>query len=171
MPPILSTHAKRSTINIPFPTPRLAQIALRALSVDAELSPLVKRSFSLARPPSSETNATIEDPAASMNVSPKTGGALHVHPAAGSGPAPSSREVAEPVLVTTYSATTNRMLRVSVNGFFESLGVVLGCMRELDDEESWKSGWIGEEGTGEGSDVAELRRVQGLQESGTIGVA
>jgi EKC/KEOPS complex subunit PCC1/LAGE3 len=32
----------------------------------------------------------------------------------------------------TYTATTNRMLRVSVNGFLESVGVVLGVMRDLD---------------------------------------
>jgi EKC/KEOPS complex subunit PCC1/LAGE3 len=36
------------------------------------------------------------------------------------------------VLQTTYRATTNRMLRVAVNGFMESLGVVLGVMKELD---------------------------------------
>lgn len=36
------------------------------------------------------------------------------------------------VLKTTYRATTNRMLRVAVNGFMESLGVVLGVMHELD---------------------------------------
>lgn len=36
------------------------------------------------------------------------------------------------VLETTYRATTNRMLRVAVNGFMESLGVVLGVMDELD---------------------------------------
>lgn len=36
------------------------------------------------------------------------------------------------VLETTYRATTNRMLRVAVNGFMESLGVVLGVMEELD---------------------------------------
>jgi len=36
------------------------------------------------------------------------------------------------VLRTTYRATTNRMLRVAVNGFMESLGVVLGVMQELD---------------------------------------
>lgn len=35
-------------------------------------------------------------------------------------------------LVVLYAATTNRMLRVAVNGFFESLGVVLGVMEELD---------------------------------------
>lgn len=34
--------------------------------------------------------------------------------------------------MTVYRATTNRMLRVAVNGFLESLGVVLGVMEELD---------------------------------------
>lgn len=36
------------------------------------------------------------------------------------------------ILAVMYAATTNRMLRVAVNGFFESLGVVLGVMEELD---------------------------------------
>lgn len=36
------------------------------------------------------------------------------------------------VLRTEYKATTNRMLRVAVNGFMESLSVVLGVMEELD---------------------------------------
>ncbi len=36
------------------------------------------------------------------------------------------------VFHTEYRATTNRMLRVAVNGFMESLGVVLGVMEELD---------------------------------------
>ncbi|CAG8974164.1 hypothetical protein HYALB_00002803 [Hymenoscyphus albidus] len=38
----------------------------------------------------------------------------------------------ESVLRTEYKATTNRMLRVAVNGFMESLSVVLGVMEELD---------------------------------------
>jgi len=40
--------------------------------------------------------------------------------------------VSETVLLVLYTATTNRMLRVSVNGFFESLGVVVQSMEELD---------------------------------------
>lgn len=36
------------------------------------------------------------------------------------------------VLRTEYRAKTNRMLRVAVNGFMESLGVVLGVMERLD---------------------------------------
>lgn len=45
--------------------------------------------------------------------------------------APSQSEE-ETVLRTEYKATTNRMLRVAVNGFMESLSVVLGVMEELD---------------------------------------
>ncbi|TEY39369.1 hypothetical protein BOTCAL_0461g00020 [Botryotinia calthae] len=36
------------------------------------------------------------------------------------------------ILRTSYRATTNRMLRVAVNGFMESLSVILGVMEELD---------------------------------------
>lgn len=173
------------TINTPFPTRRLAYIALRALSVDAELSPLVNRSFSLGLSSKSSSSATTttnktaleeeqEDPAKSMKVSPLTGGALH-HLEYDHSLAPQTADDASPgrnpqnsTLITTYSATTNRMLRVSVNGFFESLGVVLACMRELDGEDGWRGSWIGEprDGEGQGSDVAELRRVQGLMEEG-----
>lgn len=38
----------------------------------------------------------------------------------------------ESVLRTEYKATTNRMLRVAVNGFLESLRLVLEVMEELD---------------------------------------
>lgn len=56
------------------------------------------------------------------------------------------------------------MLRVAVNGFFESLGVVLACMRELDVDV------VGDEWRGEGlEDVDTLARVQGLEERGVIG--
>ncbi len=68
---------------------------MRALQVDAELSPLVRRKFSLV--------------------------------------AEGISDQAEPtILRTEYDATTNRMLRVAVNGFMESLGVVLQVMEELD---------------------------------------
>ena len=36
------------------------------------------------------------------------------------------------ILRTEYRAKSNRMLRVAVNGFMESLGVVLGVMERLD---------------------------------------
>ncbi len=75
-----------STLDIPFPTSRLASIAHRALSVDKELSSLVRRSFST------------------------DGNVLRVF----------------------YEATTNRMLRVAVNSFMDSLHLVIEVMEELD---------------------------------------
>ncbi|KAF2817358.1 Pcc1-domain-containing protein [Mytilinidion resinicola] len=84
------------TLHLPFPTPSLANTALRALAVDQELSPLVRRSFELVTPDKAAESAE------------------------------------KNVLQVSYSATTNRMLRVAVNGFFESVGVVIGVMRELD---------------------------------------
>jgi EKC/KEOPS complex subunit PCC1/LAGE3 len=78
---------------VPLPDQRLASTALRALQVDAELSPLVRRHFSLAS---------------------------------------SGDRDEQNLLRTEYKATTNRMLRVAVNGFMESLGVVLQVMEELD---------------------------------------
>ncbi|KUJ22587.1 transcription factor Pcc1 [Mollisia scopiformis] len=91
------------TIDLPLPTARLASAALQALRVDKELSPLVRRSFSTISPTSNEVgDAIIVDSSA------------------------------ETVLRTEYKATTNRMLRVAVNGFMESLSVALGVMEELD---------------------------------------
>ncbi|KAL9036013.1 MAG: hypothetical protein Q9180_004543 [Flavoplaca navasiana] len=98
--------------------------ALRALQVDAELSPLVRRSFSLV--------SLAENDAQYAN------GFAHAHLPNGdaSTSTGASNDHTSPeemtVLRTEYKATTNRMLRVSVNGFFESMGVVLGVMQELD---------------------------------------
>jgi EKC/KEOPS complex subunit PCC1/LAGE3 len=89
-------------LRIPFPTAHLARTALRALAVDKELSSLVTRTYSLDSPSSS---------------SPETHG---------------SNEAGQTVLVVKYAATTNRMLRVSVNGFFDGLQTVLHVMEELD---------------------------------------
>lgn len=47
-------------------------------------------------------------------------------------PASSSKSTEETVLRTEYKATTNRMLRVAVNGFMESLKLALEVMEELD---------------------------------------
>ncbi|KAI9734589.1 MAG: hypothetical protein M1834_002190 [Cirrosporium novae-zelandiae] len=90
-------------LEIPFPAYRLASSALRALEVDAELSQLVSRSLSLITPASCPNDAANED-----EVDRKT------------------------ILRTEYKATTDRMLRVAVNGFMESLGVVISVMEELD---------------------------------------
>ncbi|KAK0389370.1 hypothetical protein NLU13_2945 [Sarocladium strictum] len=69
------------SLQVPFPTPRLANTALRALQVDPELSPLVRRDLSV-----------------------------------------------------DYSATTNRMLRVSVNSFMDSLKLVVEVMEHMDED-------------------------------------
>jgi EKC/KEOPS complex subunit PCC1/LAGE3 len=80
------------------------------MQVDAELSPLVRRSFCLASSPSGNAHQTDQSLAVEGGTS-KEG---------------------LTILRTTYEATTNRMLRVAVNGFMESLGVVLQVMEELD---------------------------------------
>lgn len=58
----------------------------------------------------------------------------------------------ESILQVNYAATTNRMLRVAVNGFIESIGVVIGVMRDLDLDVVYEEGTEGFEG------------VQGLEE-------
>lgn len=95
------------TIDIPLPTHRLASSALRALQVDAELSPLVRRNFRLTRPSIPDQS---EEAISTQGLD----------------------DDSNTVLRTEYRATTNRMLRVAVNGFMESLSVVLQIMEELD---------------------------------------
>lgn len=80
---------------------------MRALAVDEELSPLVRRSFSVV-PSSVSAHLVAQDDESVV------------------------REEEPTVLRTQYKATTNRMLRVAVNGFMESLSVVIGVMAELD---------------------------------------
>ncbi|KAM0427482.1 hypothetical protein ACHAPT_007442 [Fusarium lateritium] len=89
----------RSVLNIPFPNPRLATTALKAIQVDPELSPLVRRQLTVVPAP---TQGPIEHDAQ----------VLEVH----------------------YKATTNRMLRVAVNGFMESLKLVVEVMEQLDTD-------------------------------------
>lgn len=116
----------RRTISIPLPTHHLASSAIRALSVDAELSPLVRRTFYLTAPATTENTTLDSSPIESAVVNPNA-----------EAPSPVVTDGTEAtetltVLHTEYKATTNRMLRVAVNGFMESLGVVLGIMEELD---------------------------------------
>ncbi|KAK0731215.1 transcription factor Pcc1-domain-containing protein [Lasiosphaeris hirsuta] len=84
------------TLEIPFPDSRLASVALRALRVDKELSPLVQR-----------TLATV---------------------------IPSALSADDTALRVEYKAATNRMLRVAVNSFFDSLALVVEVMQELDED-------------------------------------
>ncbi|TDZ37416.1 EKC/KEOPS complex subunit LAGE3 [Colletotrichum trifolii] len=94
------------TIDVPFPTPRLASVAHKALAVDKELSPLVVRTFSIDD--NSASSPALESTATTTATTPPA--ILRVH----------------------YKATTNRMLRVAVNGLMESLNLVVEVMEELD---------------------------------------
>ena len=82
--------------------------------MDAELSPLVQRTFSLASRDS--VNAAFNGEGSNAHLAD----------------ASVAQDDHTTILRTEYKATTNRMLRVAVNGFMESLSVVLGVMEELD---------------------------------------
>ncbi|KAJ6446002.1 transcription factor pcc1 domain-containing protein [Purpureocillium lavendulum] len=89
-------------LRVPLPSPRLASVALRALEVDPELSPLVRRQLTVEAPaqPQYDAAAAADEEALVLHVD--------------------------------YQATTNRMLRVAVNSFFDSLKLVLEVMEHLD---------------------------------------
>ncbi|QPH00669.1 hypothetical protein C2857_004528 [Epichloe festucae Fl1] len=91
------------SLQVPFPTARLATTALKALQVDPELSPFVQRQFS-------------------------------------TGPAGQDQSSDDAVLTVHYQATTNRMLRVAMNSFMDSLKLVLEVMELLDVDvlSKWK---------------------------------
>jgi EKC/KEOPS complex subunit PCC1/LAGE3 len=79
--------------------------------VDEELSSLVKRSFDLISLPASQTQPeALEATTSNLSIT----------------------EEERTVLAVSYKATTPRMLRVAVNGFFESLSLIVQVMEELD---------------------------------------
>lgn len=92
--------------------------------MDQELSNLVKRDFTLVAPATATASAA--------ELSESTGEADH--------------ENSQTVLHVHYQATTARMLRVAVNGFFESIGVVVQVMQELDLDVLHEKGLEGLEG-------------------------
>lgn len=123
------------TILVPLPTNRLASSALRALQVDAELSPLVRRTFSLDYPQSLDRSYEEEEEEEEEHNPDENTDTKGRKSCALSSSVADDDELSDEnrtVLRTEYKATTNRMLRVAVNGFMESLGVVLGVMEELD---------------------------------------
>ncbi|CAJ0545943.1 Ff.00g094160.m01.CDS01 [Fusarium sp. VM40] len=99
-------------LNVPFPTSRLATTALKAIQVDPELSPLVRRQLTVVPAPTS--TSTQGSPAGTASAS-ATGDDARL-------------------LEVRYRATTNRMLRVAVNGFMESLKLVVEVMEQLDTD-------------------------------------
>ncbi|KAG5749791.1 hypothetical protein H9Q69_005105 [Fusarium xylarioides] len=93
-------------LNVPFPTARLATTALKAIQVDPELSPLVRRQLTVVPAPTSTQGSS-------------SGG---------------DADADVQLLEVQYRATTNRMLRVAVNGFMESLKLVVEVMEQLDTD-------------------------------------
>lgn len=104
----VSCARAHSQIDVPFPTARLSSIAIKAITVDKELSPLVRREFS------------------TVNVASASGGAgVRVD-------GDDDDVTGQNVMRVLYKATTNRMLRVSVNSFMDSLSLILEVMERLD---------------------------------------
>lgn len=147
----------RRVIDTPFPTHRLASAAVRTLSVDQELSPLVRRHFALTRPSDAPQSTTGNDPfRASLLTNAAPRGSIDAISGVANPKletAPTNEEAT--VLRTFYRATTNRMLRVAVNGFFESMGVVLQVMEELDIDVIQEKG------------LQDLQGVQGVEQGMT----
>lgn len=96
------------TLQIPFPTHRLADIALRVLNVDKELSLLVNRDLSLGL-------SAVNEPRESSD------------PIKGLGTTEAGH-----TLLAVFEAATNRVLRVSVNSFLDNVALVLDMMATLD---------------------------------------
>ena len=112
------------TIFVPLLTARLASTAQRSLSVDAELSPLVRRTLSLSSTSASPTDTL------KRGIPPENSATAHDHL-----DFPEEKNLGTNnliVLKVEYKATTNRMLRVAVNGFMESLAMVIDVMEGLD---------------------------------------
>lgn len=119
---------------MPFPTARLSSVAHRALAVDRELSPLVRRRFSVSTVAATASNSDAGPGTASTDDDPAAEGA---HPDAGAQAQAQAlaHDMLDPgacVLRVHYRATTNRMLRVALNSFMDSLALVLEVMEKLD---------------------------------------
>lgn len=95
-------------------------MALRSLAVDEELSPLVRRDFELA---AASPGEAASEQTSNLSISGE-----------------------RTVLRVYYKATTPRMLRVAVNGFFESVSVIVQVMEELDVDVLHEKGIEGLEG-------------------------
>ncbi|KAI9882904.1 MAG: hypothetical protein M1823_005343 [Watsoniomyces obsoletus] len=93
---------------------RLASCAVRALEVDQELSSRVRRSLTARSRPRPSTSGGDGDSEAVSNTDATADDAV------------------EAELSALFEASTNRLLRVAVNGYMESLRLVIGVMEELD---------------------------------------
>ncbi|UNI14903.1 hypothetical protein JDV02_001483 [Purpureocillium takamizusanense] len=120
-------------LRVPLPSARLASTALRALEVDPELSPLVRRHLSVGTAAAADDVIdTTTAAAAAVGAEQRVAGVVV---AVGGGEEETVQEEnneALKVLHVDYRATTNRMLRVAVNSFLDSLKLVLEVMEQLD---------------------------------------
>ena len=111
------------------------------MSVDEELSSLVKRDFSLVSCNTNEakhgTDGGFQSP--TVNDVPQSEVTKSMANL-------STSDENNTVLKVYYRATTPRMLRVAVNGFFESLGLIIQVMEELDVDVLHEKGIEGLEG-------------------------
>lgn len=98
-------------ISVPLPTMRLASCAVRALEVDPELSSHVRRS---------------------LTARPRRSGIISESESVSSSSTGNDGDAVEAELSALFEASTNRLLRVAVNGYMESLRLVIGVMEELD---------------------------------------
>ncbi len=93
--------------------------------MDAELSSLVTRSFALVSAAQAKDRlANLAESTSELDIDHERRSILQVH----------------------YKATTPRMLRVAVNSFFESVGLILQVMEELDVDVLHEKGIEGLEG-------------------------
>lgn len=99
---------------------------MKALAVDKELSPLVQRRFSTVTA-ASTTNSSGGSGSGSGSGSTGTGTSTSISISKGLDDGDD-----ECVLRVHYRATTNRMLRVAVNSFMDSLALILEVMEKLD---------------------------------------
>lgn len=107
-----------------FPCSMFVPFPLAFLSINHPSNPH-HRTISIPLPTARLASAALQTLRVDQELSPLVQRSFSTVP-------PARDAQGETVLKTEYKATTNRMLRVAVNGFMDSLGVVLGVMEELD---------------------------------------
>jgi EKC/KEOPS complex subunit PCC1/LAGE3 len=117
----------------------LQKVAARILTLARARAP--RRTLTIPFPTPRLATTALNALVVDQELSPLVRRRLQIDPAEASGAA----------LQVRYRATTNRMLRVAVNGFFESLSVVLEVMQELDVDV-----------VGQQAEDVDLKGVQGL---------
>ena len=108
------------------------------MAVDEELSPLVKRDFELV----AAVDASLPSDVDARHSSTTTGSQSDLAQQTSHLDIDGDRVV----LRVYYRATTPRMLRVAVNGFFESLNLIVQVIEELDVDVLYEKGIEGLEG-------------------------